>query len=1620
MSALPCPVAAEAPRVLHAVPGRLRVHLPEWSGREQRRLETSLHAVDGVRSARANPLTGNVVIEFDPRPGQQERILTALSELRAPSSAPAASPPPVPDSPPPVQHERYGKTRRARIAVRGLDRNPRLARRVEEHLMRLPGVRARANPLTGRVLVELAEESLALEDLIADIGGLELPPLPDEDRPTHPLDRGPLVRSATRTIGAGIGLAALSGRRFVGVSGPIGGGTRPAEVAAVVGLLQSFPVVRNGLRRLLGPTVADVLFGAAGAATLTLAGSPAGLAVTAVEGLRVATEAIARREAWRRYEDAEREAPSTSPGAVIRLHGDERTPRPAVVRDGVGTAIGRDGLPLPAVPGAIVPAGARLFGGPFALELLETEPFEPAARSLPVAPSLYERYLTGAGLASFGYAALTGLATRSFARTLEALLLVNPRTAMVGAETAEVGASARMLRAGVTVVGTRPERRLRRPDVLLIDGARVVSDGFEVGAVLPLGAATPSEILAVASAVAQAAGSPWGRLFTESKTPGADGVFDGRSARAAVEGASYVLGPPEGGRRIRGADRLRRRGAHVLVLRRDGEDQPLGLIEVLPRLAPDLTDLIETCRCHDVAIKIIAGEGDVAATEALARRANLTLAPQRDALAATHEQQERGARVAFLGDGAEAAPGFAACDLAIGLGDGRSAFPARADLLAPDLGGVAAIVEACARRDLAVRDAVGFSIASNVAGAAWGVLGRPSVARATTGFYASVLGALALGWLRLAGGKRTPSALSRIADPHPERWGRQSLEEVLRVFGTTADGLTGAEAASRLGAPAATGERRVLLGTLLDQVRSPLIGILAAGAGLSLVMGSALDVVLIGGVIVTNVAIGAWQERQAGRAVEALAQMGSATARVIRDGEVVTVPASRVVPGDVVVLSAGDRVAADARVLAAQGLEVDEAALTGESLPVAKMAGDGDETARIVLEGSDVVAGSGRVVVVAVGAKTRLGATAAALGLAGEPASPLGLRLGRMLRMVMPVAVAGGAVVAGAGVLRGQPWLQPLALGTSIAVAAVPEGLPLLARMGEAAVARRLSGRQALVRRLGAVEALGRVDVACTDKTGTLTEGRLALHLVADAAEEADPAATLPPALQRVLLTGALASPPPNGAEANAHPTDVAVVNGALTHGFEHRLLVEREAESPFAPGRSFHAVIADARLCIKGAPEVIVDRCDRVRRGGDEEPLDAAGRRALLERAHHFAEQGLRVLMVAEGSPDDSPEDPRGLVALGFLGISDPLKPAVRAAVRQCREAGVRVIMLTGDHPATARAIAREAGVLDGGELMTATEIAELNAEQLAERLERVAVIARATPLDKVRIVESLQRHGHAVAMTGDGANDGPALRLADAGIAMGRGTEVARQAADVVLVDDDFSTLVQALVEGRVFWRNIRRALSLLLGGNLGELGLLVAPSVLGLPHPLNTRQILAVNLISDVLPALSLTLQPPGHGRLAGLAREGTSALERPLRLDIVRRGIATAAPSLAAYLLALGSGSAPQAAGVAFASIVTTQLAQTLDLGWSEGRPSASILGAVAASGGLLALACAAPPVQALLGLTAPTPAGWLLIGGAALGAVLLSRLLDVVQTYWNDRAAGPAPAPAPVRGAVALA
>jgi calcium-translocating P-type ATPase len=1017
--------------------------------------------------------------------------------------------------------------------------------------------------------------------------------------------------------------------------------------------------------------------------------------------------------------------------------------------------------------------------------------------------------------------------------------------------------------------------------------------------------------------------------------------------------------------------------------------------------------------------------GDRRASRIVAKRAELPLIIEADLAELVRDRQRAGDRVAVLSDTPAAAEAFEACDLAIGLSSGRSSqFQARADLLAPGLPAVSAVLIASDRRKQATEISVALSALANLAGGAWGLQGEPGLVRASYATYVAALGALGAAWERLRGGRRSRSIIGRLIDPRPERWGRIAAAEVLEAMDSRPGGLREAEAQARRELRRTGAPRNAFIAAMTEQLQSPLAAVLGAGAAISLAVGATADVAIIGAVIVANAAVGAWQERQAGRAAQALEQLGAASARVIRDGRLRELPADQVVRGDILVLGAGDRVVADARLLEADALEADEGALTGESLPVPKAPEAERPEERVVLEGSDITVGSAQAVVVAVGDRTRLGATAAALAVEETRESPLGERLDRLFRQGMPAVVGGGLLVTLAGIAWGGAPLAQLAVGASVAVAAVPEGLPLLAGAAEAAVARRLATRSALVRRLSSVEALGRVDIVCCDKTGTLTRGKLAVTMIDDLERRVEVAdGTLTDRAQEVLLTAALASPAPNGSEPPAHATDGAVLTAAIDAGLATQLAASRRAEAPFDPVRSLHATALAERVCVKGAAEVIVPRCSYAAApDGSSRRLDQSGRADLLQRAEGLASLGLRVLMVADGDPGVAVEDPRGLTARGFVGISDPVRDGAADAVRRCQEAGIRTIMLTGDHPATAKKIAADLGLpLGARAVLTGEQIENVANGTLDELLEGASVVARITPIDKLRIVECLQRAGHAVAMTGDGVNDAPALRLADVGVAMGAGgTEVARQAADLVLADDRFETLTEALLEGRSLWRNLHEALGLLLGGNLGEVAMMAGAAVLGRGTVLRARQILAINLITDVLPAVAVAVQPPRERELRRITREREESFDQQLIGSIIRRGIATAAPALMAVLAAPMLGG--QAGTVAFGALIATQLAQTVQSGRVRDTLSAPVIAAVAASSSVLGVSLLVPPVRAFLQLPPPATASLLLIAGTAPAAIALASLLSdssVLSARTARGAAGPSLSAGPTAPAATL-
>jgi cation-transporting P-type ATPase I len=634
------------------------------------------------------------------------------------------------------------------------------------------------------------------------------------------------------------------------------------------------------------------------------------------------------------------------------------------------------------------------------------------------------------------------------------------------------------------------------------------------------------------------------------------------------------------------------------------------------------------------------------------------------------------------------------------------------------------------------------------------------------------------------------------------------------------------------------------------------------------------------------------------------------------------VPAEDLVPGDVVRLQAGDAVPADCRLLKPVALEVDESSLTGESLPVQKealatAAVTVADRRSMIYEGTTVAVGETTAVVVATGASTEAGR--ALQGAQGQSPSGVEQRLSSLTKQTIPLSLLGGAVVATVGALRRRPVREILSTGVGLAVAAVPEGLPVLATVAQLSAARRLSARGALVRNPRTIETLGRVDVLCIDKTGTLTEGSIRLRRVADLVRE-EPLEALTGARRAVLAAALRASPEDNG-QVLSHPTDRAVIEGAaaVTLTANGRPW-ERVADLPFEPTRGFHAAVhrtgVSHVLSVKGAPEVVLPQCTTRRTPQGTAPLREDDHRQLDAQVERLAREGFRVLVVAERAwakgADLREADVADLEFRGLLALADPVRRTAAQALAEIQRAGVAVAMITGDHPSTAQAVASELRMLNGGRVLTDAQLDVMDDAEFNASLAAVTVYARVTPAHKVRIVQALQRKGRTVAMTGDGANDAPAIRLADVGVAVaGAGAiPAARSAADIVIADDRVETLIDAVVEGRALWASVRDALSILLGGNLGEICYGVIGGLLSRTPVMNARQLLLVNLLTDMAPATVIALRPPRNTSPTTLLHEGPEAsLGSALTQEVWVRAVTTAAAATGAWVVARATAEEP---------------------------------------------------------------------------------------------------------------
>jgi Ca2+-transporting ATPase len=668
---------------------------------------------------------------------------------------------------------------------------------------------------------------------------------------------------------------------------------------------------------------------------------------------------------------------------------------------------------------------------------------------------------------------------------------------------------------------------------------------------------------------------------------------------------------------------------------------------------------------------------------------------------------------------------------------------------------------------------------------------------------------------------------------------------------------------------------------LADQFTDVMVLVLVAAAVVAGIVGEPQDTIAIVAILVLDATLGFVQEYRAERAVAALRALAAPTARVRRDGTVRMIATSGLVPGDVVLLEAGVIVPADLRLVATGQLRVDESMLTGESQPVDKVtAAIADERASLgdrvnmAFKGTVATYGRGEGIVVATGMRTELGRLAGLLAAVEDTRTPLQRRLERFASQLAVIILVLCAVIFGIGLLRGESPLLMLLTALSLAVAAMPEALPAVVTVALALGARRLVARNALIRHLPAVETLGSVTYICSDKTGTLTQNRMGVEEVRSPPFGATVPGSRAPAaeLLRAMVLNSDAVVTADG-RVDGDPTEAAILRHAREALGDIAAIVLRHprlAELPFSAERGRMSTMHEeagehAFLIVKGAPERVLGLCAFEMRDGAAVPLD---REAALGAANEMASAGLRVLAFAvrhdvadePGRLSDASE--RELTLLGFVGLLDPPRPEAAAAVSECMSAGIRVVLVTGDHPATASAIARQLGIATpySPDTLVGTTLGQLDDETLRERAGELRVYARIAPEQKIRIVKALQARGEFVAMTGDGVNDAPALRQADIGIAMGRsGTDVAREAADLILVDDNFASVVAAVREGRRIYDNIRKFIRYILTGNSAEIWLLFLAPLCGLPLPLLPIHILWINLMTDGLPGIALALEP-----------------------------------------------------------------------------------------------------------------------------------------------------------------
>ncbi|MCS1350664.1 calcium-transporting P-type ATPase, PMR1-type [Mechercharimyces sp. CAU 1602] len=896
------------------------------------------------------------------------------------------------------------------------------------------------------------------------------------------------------------------------------------------------------------------------------------------------------------------------------------------------------------------------------------------------------------------------------------------------------------------------------------------------------------------------------------------------------------------------------------------------------------------------------------------------------------------------------------------------------------------------------------------------------------------------------------------------RWLDWDVNRVLEHFNVRSQqGLSHQEAEERLkkiGFNQLTQAKKASFFSLfIDQFRDFMVLVLLAATLISGLLGEYTDAIAIIAIVIINAILGLVQEYRAEKSLDALKQLSAPTAKVIRASEINRITSNEVVPGDIVLLESGDRVPADVRIIRADNLHIEEAALTGESLPVEKSSDRlphadvplGDRT-NLAYMGTMVVQGTGRGIVVATGMGTEMGRIAHLIESTEEVETPLKRRLEQLGKILIVIALLLTVVVVMTGIWHGQEAYNMFLAGVSLAVAAIPEGLPAIVTIALALGVQRMIRRRAIVRKLPSVETLGCASIICSDKTGTLTTNKMTVtnvwadgSLISVKGTGYEPTGaflqgsrTISPrhnhSLQRLLEISILC----NNAQlvqdtqragmlrrkqANwrieGDPTEgallVAGVKGECDIDALHRTW-KRVREYPFDSNRKMMSVLVQRsdgkqQLLTKGAPEVILARCSHLVYKGRITLLNDTHRRDIAKSMEELARKGLRNLAFAyrevAGSVSQNEQTmERNLVFIGLAAMIDPPREEVKESIRRCHQAGIQTVMITGDHHITAEAIARQIGIYTNQDLaVNGSQLQQMSDEELDAQVNQIRVYARVSPEHKLRVVKSLQRQGHVVAMTGDGVNDAPAIKAADIGIAMGTtGTDVSKEASALVLADDNFSTIVAAIEEGRSIYDNIRKFISYLLASNVGEILVMFLAMLVGLPLPLVPIQILWVNLVTDGLPAMALGVDPAEENTMKRPPRNSRESIfARGVGWKIMTRGLLIGLSTLAAFWVSYTEipSDLMRAQTIAFATLVFAQLIYVFDCRSQRSVFARSpwdnrwLLLAVTSSALLLMVVMYYPPLQPIFHTVSLDMREWILVIIASALPTLLAGLLDTI-------------------------